>query len=702
LRGTCVLALLAAGCAWDPPTVSYVGKSCSEADPCPQPLVCQANQCAAGTGGEGATGSSAASGTAGAASSGGSASATGGSSAGAATSNGGEASSSGAGASSGGSTSTGASSSGSTGGSSGGSTGSCGCTPGQGVCEPDGVTLDLCVAPPDGGCGQTTTIDCADGGLACGAGACLCPPNKSGTFYVDPNQGGHADGGLASNGLQEPAACRLRTLTEALALAGSVAPATVVAFVDVPDGGPDAGTLTTFSDVDGGEETFPLVIPPNVTLETYEPPGGTAPYVTQLDVGSPAVSCAVTSSGQNAAVDNFSISVLPSAAGASALCCSGGSLAVNGVQAYGPSAAAAGAANGFDVSGGCQVTFGAALLSATGFPGNGLCLEASAGACTGSGTLWLYSNGQAGIEIFGGSLSGQTLSLGPESNGANGVDVRGGTLSAGGSQALETAGNAKYGLSISGAASSVSLGSVSLDDDAASGSGGEVSLSDGTLTIAGGVIGSYDRSIAGPCVDAAGSSSLSLSNTRVMNCSVGLQLEGAQAMISSCFVQGSLGVGVQIGGVGSASITSSAIESNGQGGVLVSPLLSTLSVALVNDTIMTNMGTPPAVSAGLWFEGTFGLTAFSGNQVAYNFGDQLLISAPGNWVVAGSSCTQTGENAFQGAGFMSAGVRVTVPNANVDAEYDVWTNAPPVAGVDYAVDAGFSTIDVTNSCGTNF
>jgi len=683
---------VAAGCAWDPPAVSYLGKSCSEADPCPQPLVCQANQCAAG--------SSATSGTAGAGSSGGSSSTTGGSSAGAATSSGGEASSSGA--SSGGSTSTGASSSGSTGGSSGGSTGSCGCTPGQGVCEPDGVTLDLCVGPPDGGCGQTTTIDCGEGGLVCGAGACLCPQNKSGIFYVDPNQGGRADGGLASSGLQEPAACRLRTLTEALALAGSVAPATVVAFVDVPDGGPDAGTLTTFSDVDGGEETFPLVIPPNVTLETYEPPGDTAPYVTQLDVGGPGVSCAVTSSGQNAAVDDFSISVLPSAAGASALCCSGGSLAVNGVQAYGPSAAAAGAANGLDVSGGCQVTFGAAQLSATGFPGNGLCLEASAGACTGNGSLWLYSNGQAGIEILGGSLSGQYLSLAPASNGTNGLDVRGGMISAGGSQALETGGNAKYGLSISGAASSVSLGSVSLDDDAASGSGGEVSLSDGTLTIAGGVIGSYDRTVAGPCVDATGSSSLSLSNTQVMHCAAGVQLEGAQATITSCVVEGSQGVGVQIGGVGSASITSSMILSNGQGGVLVSPLLSTLSVALVNDTIMTNMGFPPAISAGLWFQGTFSLTAFSGNQVAYNFGDQLLISAPGNWVVAGSSCTQTGENAFQGAGFMSAGVRVTVPNANVDAEYDVWSNAPPIAGVDYAVDAGFSTIDVTNSCGTSF
>ncbi len=705
MKWLCIIAVLVGGCAWDPPQYSYVGKSCSVADPCPPPLVCQNRQCAEG-GSSGSANSSI--GGASAASGSGTSAGTGSSSTGTQGTSGGEGSSSSAGTSSSGGTAT---SGGATGGSSGGTSGSCGCTPGKSSCQADGGALQLCVAPPDGGCAFTTTVDCADAGLICGAGACVCPPNMSGTFFVDPNQGGHTDGGLASSGLQEPPTCRLRTLTEALTLAGSAAPATVYAIADLSDGG-----AATFSDTDGGEETFPLILPSNVTLQAFAP-AGAPPLAMDLDVGKPGVSCAVTSSGNGGVIQGFRISIEPSAASASAVCCSGGSMSVSGVQAMGPGTAS-GAANGIDVSGGCQITIGWTSVSVSDFPGDGLCLEASAGAGTTNAALACNSNGRSGVEILGGSLTGPSyLSIVANDNLNDGVDVRGGTLQGGNPNvgALYTSGNCSYGLVVSGASSSVSVNEVEFTGDSASGTLGEVSLTDGTLAATNGTIGPPANQYQGTCVTAAGASGLVLGPSGltpggvvVSGGAVGLQLDGAQAAISFGQVSGAGGVGISIGGpgAGSVSIENEMVDGNGCGGIVIAPRASSLAVTLENNTITDNMSycpnSPPPFppSPGIWFQQPFSLATFTGNLISSNNGDGLLISAPGTWSVGGSSCTTatfpSGNELQASTGY--AGLRVSVSGATVDAEYDIWNHNPPIAGADYAVDAGASTIDATNPC----
>ncbi|MHB1845627.1 MAG: hypothetical protein ACYCWW_12435, partial [Deltaproteobacteria bacterium] len=163
---------------------------------------------------------------------------------------------------------TGASTGGATGGAtssggsatSGGTTGcanASGCTAeGEQVCAPDGTSLDSCVRAPSGCLGTQLVTACADAGFVCdargGAPGCHCPGNSTPTFYVDPTNGSDLDAGTFPSGVNLPAACRFRTLTHALAVAGAAgAEAQVVA---------TGATPVVFVGPSGGGERFPLVV----------------------------------------------------------------------------------------------------------------------------------------------------------------------------------------------------------------------------------------------------------------------------------------------------------------------------------------------------------------------------------------------------------------------------------------------------------
>ncbi|HUB09252.1 MAG TPA: hypothetical protein VMB50_19770, partial [Myxococcales bacterium] len=105
---------------------------------------------------------------------------------------------------------------------------------------------------------------------------------------------------------------------------------------------------------------------------------------------------------------------------------------------------------------------------------------------------------------------------------------------------------------------------------------------------------------------------------------------------------------------------------------------------------------------GILFAGPFELEAFSGNDVLNNAGDQMVIDGPGNWPLEGGSCSTfqpTGNGfGYTAGGTGAVGLRVTAANAVVDAEFETWFHDPPEPGIDYAVDAGFSSVDATNPC----
>jgi len=70
--------------------------------------------------------------------------------------------------------------------------------------------------------------DCAASSLVCSAGACVCRANAGPEYVADAVNGSPAGGPPNPTGLDSPAACRYRTLTDALAAAGVHGPGSTV------------------------------------------------------------------------------------------------------------------------------------------------------------------------------------------------------------------------------------------------------------------------------------------------------------------------------------------------------------------------------------------------------------------------------------------------------------------------------------------
>ncbi len=125
-----------------------------------------------------------------------------------------------------------------------------------------GSRLETCVPGDD--CGAWALAeDCGE--LFCDAAraTCRCPDPPAGAWAVDPTPlppGSHAPSGAAT-----PAACRLRSLTQALGLAKVLVSNDPTATATVTAVGGAAGTTVAFSAAGSGE-AFPLEIPGRVTL----------------------------------------------------------------------------------------------------------------------------------------------------------------------------------------------------------------------------------------------------------------------------------------------------------------------------------------------------------------------------------------------------------------------------------------------------
>ncbi|MEY2669545.1 MAG: hypothetical protein RJA59_2183, partial [Pseudomonadota bacterium] len=103
---------------------------------------------------------------------------------------------------------------------------------------------------------------CAAAGLVCSASACVCPANPGPTFVADAVGGSPAGSAPQPTGLLSPAACRYRTLTEALAAAnlrGAGSTALAAGWSPATPGG-----TVVFSEPGG------LSVGPGVTLTTED------------------------------------------------------------------------------------------------------------------------------------------------------------------------------------------------------------------------------------------------------------------------------------------------------------------------------------------------------------------------------------------------------------------------------------------------
>lgn len=180
------------------------------------------------------------------------------------------------------------------------------CNTGTGACVDESCPSDggavseppsSCPANPSDVCCSGACVVTGTGGVACcsddpaaaaycsaqldASAQCVnnictsCVPGPDNAYTVDPNAGSDAIGnGNVGNG--NPESCAFKTITRALQVIGS-SPAVPV-------------TVTVLPSTVGPGETFPIVVPANVTLTTLTPypEGGVNPIATDVTVNVPA------------------------------------------------------------------------------------------------------------------------------------------------------------------------------------------------------------------------------------------------------------------------------------------------------------------------------------------------------------------------------------------------------------------------------
>lgn len=262
------------------------------------------------------------------------------------------------------------------------------CAPGERGCV--GGDVRTCV-DADPVCGAWKTDNaCAAAGLVCrqpegAAPECRCAEAAGPDLYVDPMAGG-SDVMLTATGVAQPPQCRFQSITGALTQAARL-------------GAPAAVHLVGTPAILGADETFPLVVPPHVTLRSdggewvIESTDAATSSVIQLSEGSHLEKVTV----RNASVRNAGASP---ARAVDATCAAGDALGLTDVVLI-----AGGLDVGLSITGSCTATL--VRLDVSGASGPALRLD-PLGVSTGPSVTidgGRFRNSGQGIEVLGGALT---------------------------------------------------------------------------------------------------------------------------------------------------------------------------------------------------------------------------------------------------------------------------------------------------------
>lgn len=320
--------------------------------------------------------------------------------------------------------------------------------------------------------------NCATSSLVCSAGACVCPPNPGPVYVADPVNGSSVGAAPNPTGLGSPAACRYRTLTDALVAANLRGSGSTVRAkgwsASVPGG------VVVFS------EPGALSIGAGVTLTTDDAVPAIGHYAIAT---AAALTGAFVTAGPGSSVSGFEIgNEASTGAGVQTSCPTAADLAPVSLSALRIAAASSGTpvvrfASGVHLTGYCPVFMsGVSIADAVA----GILAEAEApttmtgGAVTGNGTG--VSIGAAGALAPSFSATGTAFRL----NTGDAVFVARGTVVAD-TGTFETNGTHVRAQPVAGASVTV-LNSImtGAQDSAfrllAMGSGSTVSLSNNTVT----------------------------------------------------------------------------------------------------------------------------------------------------------------------------------------------------------------------------
>jgi hypothetical protein len=523
--------------------------------------------------------------------------------------------------------------------------------------------------------GGSATGGTSGGASSSGGSSGICLANGGTTVWVNQAQGSDATG----TGVATPATCAFKTLTKGLTEAARGGYTFVIAE------GASAAKPVLFNSRTG--ESFPLQVPPGVTLSTdlelnwSQPANSQLAYTIDDDQASVAM---VDLTAPGAAISGFTV-VNHSGVGLEGVTCSDdGGVTLTDCTLLGSDAGA----DGVNALGACDLAltnltiegFGATgvyshtvtTIDGGTIEGNGWTAGSTdvGGIWVAGGSLWLQSvtlggNYFYGLQASAGTVTGQNVTFtggpaGPaggaqpvglglgvlaaaypgaktvqstasvtlsdvtvDASAQDGIDLNTGTLNLLGNVAITH--NAGHGVVDVGA-------DVYLETPAINGnglSGVENPGLGGTLFIDGGVIGPDDSQGGSPEVALAGSARTTLSGVTVQ--------DNPQA------------VGIRMGGTGTLSMVGCNVTGNSRSGLL-----------LASGTLAT----------------------FTGNRVHGNGADQIYVQG-GSWNLGSASCNGE-QNQIYCYGVGHVGV-ATVPDAGASATAtdDSWANSPPKSGSDY-------------------
>jgi hypothetical protein len=323
------------------------------------------------------------------------------------------------------------------------------CTPNVASCSSSKVATSVrCDHAADPVCGRLVEEDCGARGLVCGAsrsGACECPEYVGTVVVAHPGGSPSRSAVPFPRGQASPRECSFGTLTDAFAtLAGTTAPSLVVI------AGGDPGADVVFGTATG--ESWPLVVPANVTVRAAPAPSGAS--VIRGGTDPAAIGTLVRVQGtlehiriEGGGASGVGLELTCGAAGAPVL----RDVVVDGVGHLDPGLAITPALRaGVAVVGSCGATL--ERVGVTGVAGPALSVEPGAGA----------------VQVAGGSYSGSEI----------GVWLRGGStlLVPDGASSVSVSGNAWLGVLVGGGVAApaplVSVPGATLDRVVVSGNGG--------------------------------------------------------------------------------------------------------------------------------------------------------------------------------------------------------------------------------------
>jgi len=230
----------------------------------------------------------------------------------------------------------------------------------------------------------------------------MCGANPNGPWHADSDAGTSGTAAPFATGLLNPPQCRFNSLTRALSASSTGVSGGSVLAVGAPQ-----GSAMVFSGTPDGFETFPLQVPPGVTLGTVETLPVTGGYIISATSSTAARAITLRSGSR---IEKFAVfTALGNPSGTASIACDSGAVSIDHVT-LGQAGATAVTTTGILVDGSCSATIINTTVS--GSTTDGVVVQQSGpGAAATTITVGSITSSGRGLRATGGQVNLNGVSI---------------------------------------------------------------------------------------------------------------------------------------------------------------------------------------------------------------------------------------------------------------------------------------------------